>query len=175
MTGSSGSSSFGGAISFAGRRWSRTDHVSIVVFRQQAFVRDHPGCMLGSVVGALAADMTLVRCCPSYGVFPVAGGQSGARHHRNRVSGGPRRPEVRQATDGGPAPQAPFGARPSERMLCPNLLRKMEPTFRPTARKSPRTGISSAMKPCRTALRAFRTARTFCAETDLQWTGRPPG
>ena len=56
----------------------------------------------------------------------------------------------------------------SSRIRCSYLPREMAPTFNPKFRNSPRMDISKAIIPCCMAFRAPSTARTSCAEKDLQ-------
>ncbi len=77
------------------------------------------GCMLRSVVSAIGrqhdAGSMQLRCAHLIGVLDVGRQQSGARHHRNHVPGGPRRPAVRQLTAGNAIFQAAWGTVRSNR------------------------------------------------------------
>ncbi len=80
--------------------------------------------MLGSVVGALAANMVLVQCNSDLPISLACSGSQCSSLEFGIIGtasqGGPRRPAVRQATVGGPASQATFGVGPSERKSVPS-------------------------------------------------------
>ena len=95
--------------------------------------------MLRSVVGAVAANMMLVQCNSDVPISLACSIGVGNRPDHGIIGtaslGGPRRPEVRQSTLGGPASQATFSEGSSEQKSVSSfhMRRRMTPMRRASA------------------------------------------
>jgi hypothetical protein len=103
-----------------------------------AFVRDHPGCMLRSVVGATAANMMLVRCRSDVPISLAC--SMGSATVLTTTSSEPRPcgtpgPAIRQATVERPGGQVAWGTWISVRKGVPTTHIRCRITLIPRARQ----------------------------------------